>query len=499
MNARRHPSDIQDSRLLAVLDRYVPPIIARSIVERARREAVSGPDVSWTDPNGLLDRISVGVRLFAAPEHVAAILRGITDLAADDQEPSPSSGSFEDNGPASTLKPASVRARAEETRVRVEEQPPTRRDIPPAPISSPNAVPPASKRDAPGSRDPLAREAPSSREAPPSRDAGATRDAPLSRGDLGASREALPPRRDTDVASFTTLRTPSDQGSGSRGVFSTSGSSSSHRDAPGRLSAQAAVRALSVPQAAPDPSAQRALSPLTTRSSGRGPAIEGIPAIPPPPPAANLREPRLPAHARPTPPVPAPQEQRSSTSITQQSLPRVVQGTPPPASPRAAPTTTAAGQAPRVNTPAAPAHPRPNAPGRPSREIESREITITLETEHDIPRARQVAREICESLGTRALTQQRLVTIVSELGRNMVLYAGGGRITLRPPGGGSRRVIVLAIDQGPGIANLSEIMAGRYKSRSGLGLGIVGTKRLADAFHIDTGRHGTAISVEVLV
>ena len=39
---------------------------------------------------------------------------------------------------------------------------------------------------------------------------------------------------------------------------------------------------------------------------------------------------------------------------------------------------------------------------------------------------------------------------------------------------------VEAIDQGPGIRNLEEILAGRYKSRSGLGLGILGTKRLAD-------------------
>ena len=141
----------------------------------------------------------------------------------------------------------------------------------------------------------------------------------------------------------------------------------------------------------------------------------------------------------------------------------------------------------------------PGPHGAAGRVADAKEVTVALLTGHDIPRARQVAREICETLGTRALTQQRLVTIVSELGRNMVLYAGGGRITLRPPTGASRRVVVLAVDQGPGIANLSEIMAGKYKSRSGLGLGIVGTKRLADSFQIDTGRHGTAISVEVIV
>jgi serine/threonine-protein kinase RsbT len=128
-----------------------------------------------------------------------------------------------------------------------------------------------------------------------------------------------------------------------------------------------------------------------------------------------------------------------------------------------------------------------------------KEVTISLATEHDIPLARQVAREICEHLGTRALTQQRLLTIVSELGRNMVLYAGGGKMTLRPPTAKSRRIVVVAVDQGPGIPNLPEIMAGKYKSRSGLGLGLLGTKRLADSFNVETGRTGTTVSVEVIL
>lgn len=448
MSARRHPSDIQDSRLLAVLDRYVPPIIARSIVERARREAISGPEVSWTDPNGLLDRISVGVRLFAAPEHVAAILRGITDLAADEQETSPTSGSGEDNGPASTLKPASVRARLEEPRVRMEEQPPTRRDLPlppPAPPSSPG-LGPGSKRSLDLS---FGREPTSSRGgADPQRDGPSSRESARNAPPTSPEGAKDASRRDADGSSFATLRNPADP-TPNRGVFPS-----------------AAAR--------PTPPVAHRVGPLTSRATGRGPAIEGIPAIPPPPPPpGNLRDPKTtapPAPARPTPPAPGHASTLGSTA-----------------------------QSPRANI----GHfQRTNVPTRgptATREIDAREITITLATEHDIPRARQVAREICEALGTRALTQQRLVTIVSELGRNMVLYAGGGKITLRPPTGASRRVTVLAVDQGPGISNLSEIMAGRYKSRSGLGLGIVGTKRLADGFHIDTGRHGTAVSVEVIV
>ena len=50
---------------------------------------------------------------------------------------------------------------------------------------------------------------------------------------------------------------------------------------------------------------------------------------------------------------------------------------------------------------------------------------------------------------------------------------------------------------GPGITNLDEILAGRYRSRSGLGLGILGTKRLADRFSIDSKPTGTHVEVEV--
>jgi anti-sigma regulatory factor (Ser/Thr protein kinase) len=416
---RRHPSDIQDARLIAVLVKYVPPIIARSIVERARREAASGPEVSWTDPNGLLDRISVGVRLFADPEHQSAILRAITDLAAADREASPSSRPFTDDaGPASALKPSSHRGRA------IEDAATTRREATPPPSGGSSGGP--SSAGAAGLPLPPPAGPPPSGGSPPSSASGHQRE-PVSGGPLS--------RRDTDIMgvfSVPTRRTPIESPPPSRGVF---------------------------------PTTPRVASPT-------GRTIRSFPAVTPPP------------GAHPTTPSPA-----SSPTPAPAKTP-VPPATPTPAIPPPPPSS-------RPNVTPLAGVPRHSAPL--SERVESREITITLTTEHDIPRARQVAREICEALGTRALTQQRLVTIVSELGRNMVLYAGGGKITLRPPISSTRRVVVLAVDQGPGIANLSDIMNGRYKSRSGLGLGIVGTKRLADSFHIETSRSGTAISVEVIV
>ena len=53
------------------------------------------------------------------------------------------------------------------------------------------------------------------------------------------------------------------------------------------------------------------------------------------------------------------------------------------------------------------------------------------------------------------------------------------------------------MDGGPGILNLEEIMAGRYKSKTGMGRGLMGVKRLAERFKINPGPPGTRIEVEV--
>lgn len=124
-------------------------------------------------------------------------------------------------------------------------------------------------------------------------------------------------------------------------------------------------------------------------------------------------------------------------------------------------------------------------------------IELDLRFESDIARARLAARDLCQALGASPLVIQKLATIVSELARNIVSYAGGGHLAIRQCSSNRRCVHVEAKDQGPGIANLEEILAGKYKSRSGLGLGILGTKRLADNFVIESAPGGTRVEVEV--
>jgi serine/threonine-protein kinase RsbT len=120
-----------------------------------------------------------------------------------------------------------------------------------------------------------------------------------------------------------------------------------------------------------------------------------------------------------------------------------------------------------------------------------------IRLESDIGRARAEARRICDHLGASPFAMQKVATIVSELARNMVLYANGGEVEIVPVNSGKKRVIVRATDRGPGIPNLDEIMSGRYRSRTGLGRGLIGTKRLADAFDIASNSDGTRVSAEI--
>lgn len=124
---------------------------------------------------------------------------------------------------------------------------------------------------------------------------------------------------------------------------------------------------------------------------------------------------------------------------------------------------------------------------------------VRIAQERDISTARTIARGMCERLGASSLSVQKVATIVSELARNIVSYTTGGSIDLIPSTTPRPRIVIRAVDRGTGIARIDDIMAGRYQSRTGLGKGILGTKRLADRFDLQTGPSGTRVEVEILL
>jgi serine/threonine-protein kinase RsbT len=124
---------------------------------------------------------------------------------------------------------------------------------------------------------------------------------------------------------------------------------------------------------------------------------------------------------------------------------------------------------------------------------------VNLKSEADLSLARNEARQICEELSVKSFTTHKIMTIVSELGRNIVSYATEGTIELLFLKSPNRHLQIRALDSGPGIPNLQEILSGGYRSKTGLGKGLLGTKRLADRFDISTGASGTTVVAEVLL
>jgi serine/threonine-protein kinase RsbT len=117
----------------------------------------------------------------------------------------------------------------------------------------------------------------------------------------------------------------------------------------------------------------------------------------------------------------------------------------------------------------------------------SGEKSIPINDEYDIVSARSVGKQIAGEIGLGIVDQSRVATAVSELARNVVLYAGTGVVTFRQlnDGRGSGLEIVVS-DSGPGIADIELAMQDGYTSGNGLGVGLPGTKRLMDEFEIES-------------
>lgn len=127
--------------------------------------------------------------------------------------------------------------------------------------------------------------------------------------------------------------------------------------------------------------------------------------------------------------------------------------------------------------------------------MSNRLSTITLRNERDVVQARQRAREIAALLGFDNQEQIRLATATSEMARNAYRYARGGKVSFEVEIGRTQVLAITISDTGPGIENLNEIFEGRYRSSTGMGLGIVGTKRLMDNFEISSGPAGTVVKM----
>ena len=127
--------------------------------------------------------------------------------------------------------------------------------------------------------------------------------------------------------------------------------------------------------------------------------------------------------------------------------------------------------------------------------------SVDIITEWDIVAARQLGRNEAKAVDLVTDNQARITTAISELARNIYLYAGKGKIEIRNENPNNHYYqFVIASDKGPGILDIRKVMEDGYTTSGGLGAGLPGVKRLMDDFKIETVLgEGTTISASKLL
>jgi signal transduction histidine kinase/DNA-binding response OmpR family regulator len=128
-------------------------------------------------------------------------------------------------------------------------------------------------------------------------------------------------------------------------------------------------------------------------------------------------------------------------------------------------------------------------------------LSVTIASERDVVLARQRARQIAAALGFDNQDQTRISTAVSEIARNAFAYAGRGTVEFAVEGTTPPQLLLISVrDEGPGIADLAHVLSGRYRSATGMGVGLVGANRLMDQFSIESSRErGTSVVMKKLL
>lgn len=125
--------------------------------------------------------------------------------------------------------------------------------------------------------------------------------------------------------------------------------------------------------------------------------------------------------------------------------------------------------------------------------------TIDLAASADLLQARLAARDMAQCAGLGVMDQTRFATAVSELGRNALVHAHGGRCALSDLSDtASVRLQAEVQDSGPGIADLAQALTDGWSSSGSLGAGLPGTRRLVDQFHIESSTTGTLVRVQIV-
>jgi serine/threonine-protein kinase RsbT len=130
---------------------------------------------------------------------------------------------------------------------------------------------------------------------------------------------------------------------------------------------------------------------------------------------------------------------------------------------------------------------RPGLGPRKGSNNDAHETRIAIASDLDIIRARQTGRTEAARLGFSSTDLTLIATAISELARNIVMYAKEGEIIVRIVKSVEKQgIIVIARDNGPGIADTRQTLQDGFSTSRSLGLGLPGVRRLMDEFEIES-------------
>jgi RNA polymerase sigma factor (sigma-70 family) len=113
------------------------------------------------------------------------------------------------------------------------------------------------------------------------------------------------------------------------------------------------------------------------------------------------------------------------------------------------------------------------------------EVRIPIQADADVVAARKEGRELAAQVGFSATELTIIATAISEIARNIVMFAERGEVVVNLVGENSRQgVTVVARDSGPGIPDLQRAIQDGHSGYGGMGLGLPGSRRLMDEFEI---------------
>ncbi|UCE63668.1 MAG: ATP-binding protein [Nitrospirota bacterium] len=120
-----------------------------------------------------------------------------------------------------------------------------------------------------------------------------------------------------------------------------------------------------------------------------------------------------------------------------------------------------------------------------------------VRTETELTLAIVQVGKLAEKVGFKNGAKSMIMTAASELGRNILKYAGSGNIHVAPLVKDHKKGIeLIAMDHGPGIENVDLAMQDAFSSGGTLGLGLPGVKRMMDEFTLDTTpKRGTTVTI----